>query len=58
MPYTLAYMITRFLLAIVAVWVRREVSKDAGLLALRHENAVLLQKVMRRHDPLTRARSS
>jgi hypothetical protein len=35
----LVYMITRFVLAAVTVLVRREASKDAELLVLRHENA-------------------
>jgi hypothetical protein len=49
MPFTLAYMIIRFVRALVAVLVRRDVSKDVELLVHRHENAVL-----RRHVPHTR----
>jgi transposase len=40
-------MITRLVLAVVSVLVRREVSKDAELLELRHENAVLRRHVKR-----------
>lgn len=41
MPLALAYMFVRFVLALVAVLVRGDVSKEAELLVLRHENAVL-----------------
>jgi transposase len=40
-------MITRFVLAVVTILVRREVSKDVELLVLRHENAVLRRHVKR-----------
>jgi putative transposase len=52
---TLVYMITRFVLAVVTVLVRREVSKDVELLVLRHENAVLRRHVKRvRYQPADR----
>ncbi|HEV7935582.1 MAG TPA: integrase core domain-containing protein [Actinomadura sp.] len=52
---TLVYMITRFVLAVVTMLVRREVSKDVELLDLRHENAVLRRQVKRvRYEPADR----
>jgi putative transposase len=49
------YMITRLVLAVVTVVVRREVSKDVELLVLRHENAVLRRHVKRvRYQPADR----
>jgi hypothetical protein len=40
------YAVTRRLLSLPALLLRRDVAKDAELLVLRHENAVL-----RRHVP-------
>jgi putative transposase len=39
------YLLVRWVLGCLAVLVRRQVSKDAELLVLRHENAVLRRQV-------------
>ena len=41
------YVLVRCLLGCVLVTARREASKDAGLLVLRHENAVLRRQIGR-----------
>ncbi len=55
MLLTLAYMIMRFLLEVVVVVVRRDLSKDAELLVLRQEKVVLRRQVKRaRYEPADR----
>jgi putative transposase len=47
------YVLVRYLLGCVLVADRREASKDAELLVLRHENAVLRRRVSRvRYQPV------
>ena len=41
MLLSISYQLMRLLLALTAVLVRRDLNKDAELLVLRHENAVL-----------------
>ena len=51
MIFSVFYLVVRCLLGSVMVLARREVSKDAELLVLRHENAVLRRQVSRlRHQ--------
>jgi putative transposase len=50
--FSVGYLLARCLLSCRAVLARREVSKDAELLVLRHENAVLRRQVSRvRYQP-------
>src|ERR671916_3321836 len=43
------YQLVRWLLGVTVVLVRRDLSKDAELLVLRHENAVLRRQITRVH---------
>jgi hypothetical protein len=43
--FSVAYLVVRCLLGCLMVLARREVSKDAELLVLRHQNAVLRRQV-------------
>jgi hypothetical protein len=55
MLLSLLYLIVRRLLGVPAVLLRRDLSKDAELLVLRHENAVLRRQVGRvRYTPADR----
>jgi putative transposase len=50
--FSVGYQLVRCLLGCVMVLARREVSKDAELLVLRHENAVLRRQISRvRYQP-------
>jgi putative transposase len=52
---SVGYLLARRLLGCLTVLVRREVSKDAELLVLRHENAVLRRQISRvRYRPADR----
>jgi transposase InsO family protein len=54
--FTLVYVIVRSVLGLLVVLFRRDLSKDAELLVLRHENAVLRRHVGRaRYQPVDRA---
>ena len=53
---SILYLLVRWLLGLTAVLVRRDLSKDAELLVLRHENAVLRRQISRvHHRPVDRA---
>lgn len=47
MFFSVAYLLTPRLLGVLAVVARGEVAKDAELLVLRHENAVLRRQIAR-----------
>ena len=52
MIFSVAYLLARRLLGCLMVLARREVSKDAELLVLRHQNAVLRRQIGRvRYQP-------
>ena len=52
MIFSVGYQLVRCLLGYVMVLARHEVSKDAELLVLRHENAVLRRQISRvRYQP-------
>jgi transposase len=54
--FTLVYVIIRSVLGLLVVLFRRDLSKDAELLVLRHQNAVLRRHVGRaRYEPVDRA---
>src|SRR5258708_31249107 len=54
--FTLVYLIVRSVLGLLVVLFRRDLSKDAELLVLRHENAVLRRHAGRvRYEPADRA---
>ena len=54
MIFSVVYLLIRCLLGCLMVRARREVSRDAELLALRHENAVLRRQIGRvRYQPCT-----
>jgi len=53
--FSLAYLVVRRLPGCPMVLARRQVSKDAELLVLRHENAVLRRQISRvRYSPSDR----
>jgi putative transposase len=54
--FTLVYLTVRSVLGLLVVLFRRDLSKDAELLVLRHENAVLRRNIGRvRYEPGDRA---
>ena len=55
MIFSVVYLLARGLLGCLMVLARRELSKDAALLVLRHENAVLRRRADRvRYQPADR----
>jgi hypothetical protein len=53
---SILYQLVRWLLGLTTVLVRRDLSKDAELLVLRHENTVLRRQISRvRYRPVDRA---
>jgi putative transposase len=55
MLLSILYQLVRWLLGLTVVLVRRDLSKDAELLVLRHENAVLRRQISRvRYTPADR----
>ena len=55
MIFSLVYLLVRCLLGCLTVLTRHQVSKDAELLVLRHENAVLRRQISRvRYQPADR----
>jgi putative transposase len=47
--FSVGYLLAHCLVGCVMVLARRELSKDAELLVLRHENAVLRRQISRVH---------
>ncbi|MGH3418992.1 MAG: hypothetical protein ACRDOD_05265 [Streptosporangiaceae bacterium] len=55
MPLTIVYLLVRRVLSLAVLLSRRDLDKDAELLALRHENAVLRRHAGRiRYEPADR----